>query len=80
MASNVRKCDVCGSVFEISHAGGCSYNRLALPSPRSLRECITEYASGNDIRKGVWTRDYDICVSCLVAICEAMLARKGLEG
>ncbi len=78
MTSNVRKCDICGNIFEIVLTSAQKYNQLKLPSLTSLK-CIAECALHSDIRGRVWTQDCDVCTSCLLAICKAIFMRMELE-
>ena len=79
MASNILKCDVCTVVFEIVDTGYHQYNPLKLPIPRLLKSII-EHAVSDKVRQRVHTIECDVCADCLIAICEAMLARKELRG
>ena len=82
MARNIRKCDVCATVFEVRDKGYhvlSQYNPLELPIPQSLESTI-ERVVENKVRQRVRTIECDICADCLIAICEAMLARRELQG
>ena len=83
MTSNIRKCDVCGTVFEInerSHAPH-NYNKIELPIPGSLKSIIERVMTSNarGYRSHVNVDLYDVCADCITAICEAMLVRRELE-
>ncbi len=78
MASNVRECDICGGVFKVAHISGRKYNLIELPSPQKL-ERIAKCALDSNIRGYVEIRVCDVCTDCIIAICEAMLARRELE-
>ena len=78
MASDVRRCDICGDVFEIILTSAQKYNQLKLPSLTSLKR-IAEYALHSDTRERVWTDDYDVCANCLLAICKAIFMRMELK-
>ena len=77
MANDVRRCDVCGTVFKIVEGGYRPYNRIELPIRRSLQS-ITE-CTQSDARGYVLMHDYDVCPGCLIAICKTILARRELE-
>ena len=78
MASDIRECDICGTVFRILEVGYRAYNQIELPSLSKLQTTV-EHALNSNIREYVSSYDYDVCTSCLIAICKAMLAQGELR-
>ena len=83
MASNIRKCDVCKIIFRINEKSLApnNYNKIILPIPWSLRNIIKRVKENeaHGHRGRVDVDLYDVCADCVIAICEAMLARKELD-
>lgn len=76
MTNDVRRCDVCGTVFNIA-IGYWKYNQTKLPAIHILHDIITQLNS--NAREYIHTWNCDVCADCLIAIYKAMLARKELD-
>ena len=77
MANDVRKCDICGTVFDIA-IGYWKYNQTKLPAIHTLQDIITQLNS--NAREYIHTCNYDVCADCLIVIYKAMLVRRELRG
>ena len=83
MASDIRRCDICSTVFKVREMSFAphNYNKIELPIPQSLRTIIERVKNSNarGHRGHVDVDLYDVCADCAIAICEAMQARRDLE-
>jgi len=72
MASDVRECDVCGTVFKIDKP---YYYTLTLPDLEHLDgviESTKDQMAKKDVRAYVGSHQYDLCNRCILHLCEVL--------
>ena len=72
MASDVRECDVCRTVFKIDES---YYYTLTLPDLEHLDgviENMKDQVAKKDVRAYVGSHQYDLCNHCILHLCEVL--------
>ena len=80
MASNIRKCDICGTIFKIKVH---SYSQIKLPNLKDLDykvERIKDVIVNKSALGPVAMIEYDVCGYCLLRLCEVLQGLCSIRG